>query len=304
MAIYFNERLLEPKPNGTALERRYARERDEVKELFDKFRKPGVKDSSILFGRSWKKVWNNKKTSYKPAPPIAIPMNVHIYDDELGSVEIRYSKRPPIRSGNKIVWPSDSESLVFEQKSVSEQRLDFAWFLLKASNYVEQGIIKLIDKEAEYAGTFSSIKRQLEASKMIFDDNATLDRIKAIADIVLPKKMAVKGDTKEEVATRFWEIIVKGSETNKAYNYEAVIEAGKKLSEAKAEEHKEKVDKNLISVETADGNTYNVPEIKCPTRTKKETLELRAEDVGVPVEGLDRDELYSLIRFKEAELSE
>lgn len=304
MAIYFNDKLLEPKVNGTALEKRYYHEREEVKGIFDKFRKPGQKDAAILFGREWKKTWNSKKTSYKPIPPIMLPSNVHIYDNEMGSVEIRYSRRPPIRSGSRVVWTSDKDLMFNEIKSVSEQRLDFAWFLLKASDYVEKGIIKLIDKQAEYAGTFDSIKKQLEASKTIFDDDVTIEKVKAIAEIVLPKNITVTGDTKEEVATRFWEMVVKGTEQKKAYNYDAVIAAGERLSNAKLEEFKELVDKNLITVETKDGKTYNIPGIKCPARMKQENLELRAEDLDILFEGLDRDELYSLVRFKEAEMDE
>ena len=299
MAIYFNDRILEPKENGTKLERRYFKELQEVKEVFDRFRKAGQKESVLVFTRPFKKVWNSTKTSYKPIAPIGIPMNVHVYDEELGSVEIRYSRRPPIRSGNRLIWQSDGESIIHEHLSISEQRLDFAWFLLKASPYIQTGVIKLLDKDAEYSGEFDDVKKQLEASRYIFDEDITEDVILAIAKIILPKSMKIEGETKKEVGTKLWNIVTKAYENRQPYGYDELIAAGKKILIADAQAFAADSKKDFVSIDLVDGRQMNVPFITCPVRTKEETLDARAEEQGIPREGLTRDELYSVIRYME-----
>ena len=298
MAIYFNEKILEPKADGSSLQRRYYREKKEVEALFEKFRKNGA-PSVLMFRRDFVKKYNTKKTSYKPAPPVAVPANVHVYDDELGAVEIRYSKTPPIKSGKKLVWTADKDFMLSEVFTINEKNIDLAWFFLKASNYVTKGIVKLVDKDLEFKGSFSEVKRQMEASRILFDDDVTMERIETLAELVLPKEMKIEADTKEEYATKLWDIIVAGEKSRKEYNYDALMEANKKISKAQAADYVDKTKKQLILIVLADGREVTVPEVKCPPKTKEETLEERAAAHGFPTEGLTRDEIYSLIKYKD-----
>jgi hypothetical protein len=183
--------------------------------------------------------------------------------------------------------------------TINEKNIDLAWFFLKASNYVTKGIVKLVDKDLEFKGSFSEVKRQMEASRILFDDDVTMERIETLAELVLPKEIKIEADTKEEYVTKLWDIIVAGEKSRKEYNYDALMEANKKISKAQAADYVDKTKKQLILIVLADGREVTVPEVKCPPKTKEETLEERAAAHGFPTEGLTRDEIYSLIKYKD-----
>lgn len=296
MAIYFDGKILEPKESGTSLERKYFEELKDVKNLFARFKKPGQKESVILFSRDFKKIYNRTKTSYKPAPPIAIPMNVSVYDPSLGSIEIRYSKRPPVKAGNNLIWSRDGDSLMFETMSLTDKQLDLAWFLLKASDYVEKGIIKLVDKDLEFEGTFDSIKRQADAASLLFNDNVTLENLEVIASILFPKGEIGGYDSAKELATKIWNMVTIGENNKRAYNYDALIKAATKAGRASKKEDRAQ---EVITVSLSEDEELTVPLLICPPKTKNETLFEKAESLGIPTDaGLSRDVLYSLIKFK------
>ena len=294
MAIYFNDLILEPKEDGTSLQKRYHAELKNVKSLFAKFRR-GKAEGVLTFGREYRKVYNTKKTSFKPAPPIAIPMNVNLYDDQLGSVEIRYSKRPPIRNGKSLTWPRDQESLIFENLTISEQRLDLAWFILYASDFVKRGVIKLIDKEVEYEGTVDKMKKQLEVSSIIFSDDTTLETLQVIADLAFKGQINLTTNSKAEMASKMWSLISVNETNKKAGGYDDFLKTAAKV-EAKLEKTESKADN--IDIELINGEKYNVPILKCPPSISNEKLQAKAVEYNVPSEGLSRDVLYSIIKSK------
>ena len=297
MAIYFNDLILEPKVNGTSLQRRYYQEREELRQLFQKFKRKGDKEGTLTFTRDFNKVYNSRKTSYKPAPPIAIPYNVNIYDPEMGSVEIRYSRRPPIKNGQNLMWPRDQESLIGETLSVTEQRLDYAWFLMKASPFVNNGIIKLVDRQLEYEGTFAQIRKQKDVTNILFDDNISLETLQGIATIVWPSG-EVDGDSKEELATKMWNRIQEGEKNKKKYNYDALIAAHGKFAEATAKSTTPEAELTLVTL--PDGTEVEVKMLTCPKNMGDEKLYAKAAEFGVPVEGLSRNIIYSLVKQKMA----
>ncbi len=301
MAIYFDGKILEPKENGSSLEQKYFNELKDVKDLFGKFRKPGQKESVLLFSRDFKKTYNRSKTSYKPAPPIAIPMNVSVYDPQMGSIEIRYSKRPPVKAGNNLIWSRDGDSLMFETMSITDKQLDLAWFLLKASDYVEKGILKLVDKELEFEGKYESILKQTEVASAIFNHDAngdpSLERLELIASILFPNNEIGHYDSAKELATKIWNLIVIGEANKKSYNYNSALKAAEKAKKTLAKE--KPVAAENITVTLPDGEDVTFPLLVCPPKTKNETLFERAESVGLPGDmGLSRDVLYSLIKYK------
>lgn len=297
MAIYFNEKILEPKANGTSLEKRYYSELQEVKNLFNKFRK-GKSKPVLLFSREYRKVWNRAKTSHKPAPPIAIPMNVNIYDNELGSVEIRYSRRPPVRSGKNVVWQHDQDSLVFETLSLDETRMDLAWFLLYASNFVKNGIVKLIDKEVEYEGTVDKMKEQMKAAAVIFDESVSYERLKAISDFMFPGKIELNTDKQSELAAKLWSIIQVNENNKKPGGYKDLVNAGDAVGEILTVT---KESSENITVELKDGRTFEVESLFCPPKISNEKLAEKAKEYSLEDSGLPRNQLYSLLKHLEAE---
>jgi hypothetical protein len=300
MAIYFDSKVLEPKADGTALQQKYYRERNEIKDLFKRFRKNGDKEGHLILTRDYHKVWNTKKTSYKPAPPIAIPMNISMGDPELGAIQIRYSDSPPIKTDKKLVWGAVKKGIINENLFIPEKDIDFAWYIIKATSFIEDGIFRIVDKKAEYEGKFSEMKKQMDASRIIFDEDVTLERLETLADLVLPSTMKVTADEQEEYAAKFWDIIKAGEQAGKTYNYDALIEADKKVSKAQAADYIDKSGGEVISVSLDDGRTLSVPFVKCHFRIKDETLKEKADELNIPVKGITKDELYSVIKYEEA----
>lgn len=298
MAIYFDNKILEPKADGTSLQKMYYEGRKEVKEIFDKFRKNG-EETYLIFTRDYKKVWNTAKTSYKPAPPMAVPMKTSFEDPTLGSIELRYSKSPPEKSDNRFIWPTVKKSIIHENLVIKETDLDFAWFILKASNYVKNGLLRIVDKQQEYEGTVSKIRKEMNASRVIFDDDVSLEHLEALASLVLPDEMMVQGESKDEFSAKLWDTIVMGEKSKKPYNFDALINADKEIKMAEKNAYVKKKDGIPVSIDTDNGETINAPLQKCPPATKDETLKIKAEKLGFSSKNLSRDEIYSVIKFKE-----
>lgn len=297
MAIYFNDKILEPKANGTSLERKYYQELGEVKKLFARFKRDAEK-GSLTFSRDFRKVYNNSKTSYKPAPPIAIPMNASMYDPEIGSIEIRYSRRPPIKSGQNTIWQRDQDSMVFETMTIDEQRADLVWFLLYASDFIKKGIVKLVDKEVEYEGTVEKMKKQMDASFAIFSEDVTYDKLKTIADLVYPKgELAARTTTQTELSAKLWSLVLVNEEQNNPGGFDALIKAAKQVEEMESQKPVSE-DSEKITIELVTGESFEVPYMKCPTRRSNKELKEKAVELGIADEGLTRDMLYSLIKHK------
>lgn len=289
------------------MQQKYARDLKEIDELFDRFRKGKNQPSYLIFSRDFQKVYNNKRTSYKPAPPMAIPLRATLTDERFGSIQIRYSEYPPEEAENgKKLWPSNKDkSIIGESLTILEKDKDYAWFIMYVSQFVKRGVLKLVDKDREFKGKFSDIQKQLAAQKCLFDESVTKERVEALVEIVLPEKMKIMGDTAEELATQLWDIITKGEQQNKSYNYDALIKANNQLSRvvAKTVANEKQSTENpaVILVEMRDGQSLTVPSVKCPHPTKQETLDARADENGLDITGLTRDEAYSVIKFKEKE---
>ena len=298
MAIYFDGKILEPKKDGTKLEQRYFKEREEVKELLSKFKDPDGKSSTLLFSRDFEKIWDTKKKTYKPAPPIAIPMNVNLQDEDLGTVEIRYASRTPTKTKNGIMWNHESGSIIHEGMAITDKQLDLAWFILKASNVVEKGIVKIVDRQAEYEGSFKDMARQAEVVNAIFDKTLTLQTILEIAALV-PTEVPISGTSKEEVATKLWTVVQAGEQGKKAYNFDSVLKAIAKVKKANGKAANE--GQETVEVSLTNGEVLNVARLKCPPTYTMEAMFKKATELNFPTEGLDKDLLYSVIKHKLAE---
>lgn len=298
MAIYFNNKLLEPKKDGNSLEKRFYTELQEVKEVFDTFRKKGETKSTLIFARDFPKVWNSKHTTYKPAPPIALPMVANVYLSDLGSVQIRYSRNPPIVNDNRVIWQNGND-LFFDTKSIGEDEMDLAWFYLKASDFLKKKIITLVNRKMEFDSDFDKLKKQAKPFALLFDENRTEEELLNVANTLFPDGMVNYSEGKSELAIKIWEFVKYGEQNNKPWNYTALEaalenEIGEKSINAKGQ-------KILVAGqedETAGGTPLEL--LKAPVGVKREELSAQAAKLGIVDTGQTKDILYSLIKQKES----
>jgi len=168
MAIYIDGVQLVPKATGTSMEKKYYNDLQELKKLFDKFRR-GTAPATLLFKREWARQWNEAKTSWKPCPPMAIPLRASYYDSGFdgvqgsGAIDIRYSASPPDKVSGKLRW-NKSHEMIYEIYTVDEKHSDLAWFFFKASNFFEKGVLKLIDEEVEIQAKWDTVALQADVA--------------------------------------------------------------------------------------------------------------------------------------------
>lgn len=298
MAIYLSDgKMIEPKKDGSRLEKRLFEEFEEVRTILGKFKEPDG-SSTMILSRDFNKIWDTTKTRYKPAPSMAIPQNIGMYDPDLGTIEVRYASTPPTRTKNGISWGRESKFIIREGISVNDKQIDLAWFILKASKVVENGILKVVDKQAEYEGSFEDMARQADVVKAIFDKNLTLEAILEIAALV-PTESPIGGASREEVAMKLWTVVQSGEKTKKAYNFNSVLKAiakVKKVNGKASTEGQETVEVNLVN-----GEVLDVKRIPCPINMTMEKLLVKSTELNFPTEGLDKDLIYSVIKHKLAE---
>ena len=177
MAIYIGDKLLKADPKGSKLERDYHEGLQKVGELFNKFRK---KDGSISYiqivrSKEGKVVSLNGKTK-KRLPPIALPVELPYYDDEIGATMIRYSETPPTKNSNGgLSW--GTKFIRFDETmSMSEKEKDKAWFYVILSRLTEKGVYKMVDRQAKYAGTFEDLMAQKKATDVLLSGDEELVR--------------------------------------------------------------------------------------------------------------------------------
>lgn len=300
MAIYFNNRLLEPKQDGNSLEKRFYVELQEVKKVFDTFRKKGEAKSTLIFTRDFPKVWNTKKTTYKPAPPIALPMVANIYLQDIGSVQIRYSKSAPIiGDNNRYIWQNTND-LFYETKSIGEDEIDLAWFYLKASDFLKKGVIKLVNKKQEFDSDFDKLKKQAKPFSLLFDDARTEEELLGVASVLFPDGKVSYDGGKSELAIQIWDFVKYGEQNGKPWNYDALVIALENEIKNKATNKRGQV--ILTENEDSDDNEASPLELlKAPVGVKREELSAKAASLGIRDEGQTKDMLYSLIKRAEKE---
>jgi len=305
MAIYFNDKILAPNTGGNTLEKRYAKELPEVKEVFDLFRRKGQEKSTLIFRRDFEKVYNRKKTSWKPAPPVALPMVANVYLEDLGSVQVRYSKEPPtIQDGKKRYREADR--MFDEITSISENEMDLAWFLLKATSYVDKGILKLENRKLEFDNKFDAIKRQAKPFALLFSDNRTREELIEVADIIFDEGGVNPDGNVSELAVSIWDKVKDGDARNKSYNYDSLYKALTRNNKGKTNQGqvvKIAKEDNADGDESGEGKGVTIEGgmLKAPAGVLKKDLVLKATAIGLDIdeEEMTRDFIYTMIKNKE-----
>lgn len=293
MAIYINDRILQPKTgkDATIIEREYAEGVEKVNQLFEKFRKKNGEAAYIQISRNVKdsdKVVsiNGKKT--KKFPPVALPVEIPYYTEDMGSFTIRYSTSNPrsVPTGDgssRIVW--NTKYIEFnESMNLTEREKDLAWFLLFASSLVRKGVYQLVDVQAKYEGTFEEIVTKKDATDAIISGDEELARHIARKFI---NESYIKLDYKELAV----KIIQWCDQTN---NWQKVGE------EVKAYNSEKVLDKAKVSVIEFDGEEVVIQ--KCPPSVSRQQLMLEAKELGikVTVPPQSNDVLFSLVAHVKA----
>lgn len=296
MAIYVDSKMMEPKEDGSSLQRKYYREREEVKKLFERFRVRGQDTATIVLTRDYYKEYNKDRTTWKPVPPISLPTVAHIYDEELGSVEVRYSATPPLKVGKQIVWQQDkSASMMFETMALTSDKLDLAWFMLKASGYLEKGYFKIIDQKKEYSKLFDEVILQRDVTNMIFDESNTTEQLARVAaeffDAGTFDYESVSG--KEELAMK---LLTKAIADQKNIKDPGLVRLKKACQKAGLGVKNVPADKTMISFEY-DGETYSTPLLEVPPSLKYPELQQEAVELGLIPYGKKKEVVYTQIEY-------
>lgn len=258
MAIYFDNKLLLPNENGNELEKSYFKGLKKIDSLLARF------GGSIRIMREWKKQYSLDKQSFKPAPPFALPTSFSMYVENMGAVEVRYSKTAPIKRGDNISWNS-VDIMIEEGKVFTKEDADLAWFLILATNFVKNGILKIHDeledvkKESEKFVANSKLNALLASAQEV-----TLDKIISGLGFSVPRNASPSDKAY---------LIAKNLPTTDAVTIAKVTESLLKEQEkqlASPADGKAYTEEELQSFSIADLNKVaaKLGAVKCPPSTK------------------------------------
>lgn len=288
--------MLVAKPKSeNSIERDYAEGMEKIKMLFDKFRRKGSKDSFIQIVRAdAERVTsiNGKRT--KRVPPIALPVILPYYSEDIGAVTVRYSSSPPTKdSGGRLVY--GTKYIPFEETlSISEKDKDLAWFLIIASKLTERGVYKMVDREATYEGSFEELLIKKEANDLLLGKDEQLVRYIGMG---IPEI----GSTVEIMT--YFEVVSRVSQWLEAENkkpierYKQVVElANKYRKEATASKQR------MSSIEF-DGEEVEIQ--PAPDGVTRNSLVAEAKGLGIKITmpPQSNDVLYSLIQHVKAKVT-
>ena len=173
MAIFFKDEILEPKKDGSELEKIYHDGLKRIEELFAKHK------GTVILRRLAPEVFDTTGNSKKPTPPFALPTQIPMYVKGVGSISIRYSKNPPTRNDRSVTYPS-SRRFISDMLVLSDKEMDLAWFIIEASDYVAsskdemkgnkfmyiEDVVKDIEKRGE------DLRRFVKLDYMLLDEDS------------------------------------------------------------------------------------------------------------------------------------
>lgn len=195
MAIYTMDagkpRLLAPNLQGNPLERMYARERKEIKQMYKDAKLPGQKEAVLTFATRDKQGRIIKTLSGKRKQKLPIPSSFELKarvnaGDGYEGIPVRYSNGYPTEDRGKFFW-DEKDLRIVDALSVPESKIDLAWFILKASNYISKGLIVLINKKVIYGDIVENIRDENELRNILFDPSNEVEDILSMAHKLFPE---------------------------------------------------------------------------------------------------------------------
>lgn len=239
MGIYFEHKLLRPNPDGSEMEKRFHGELEEVRALFKQH--GGV----IVLLRDSERVWDVKKESYRPFVPYSLPVEVYLYLDSMGSVSVRYSKNAPIYTDGKQYTYVNNRIFIEDRLHLTEEQIDLAWFILKATKFVE-----LVDKDGtpikeQGSNRFlridnplyrvkketSKLKKIAKLDSLIYFDDSPLYDLDTVKRVANQLGVTVQLDHIDIAVHQLRSAIMKGEETNNPdVNIDKFVAAASRLA--------------------------------------------------------------------------
>lgn len=182
MGIYFNNKLVAPKENGDEVEAMYYEGLEKINVMLRK-------NNSIVLVRDVVRTPDSKGQSFRAVVPFALPSEVPIYLKELGAVSIRYSPGSPQRQGKELVWPT-YRNFMYDRMILTKKNRDLAWFLLIASNFVENKndpdsnrVIRIYDPEKNILDKASEVKRIAQIDVLLMNEESSVYNIGSMQNI-------------------------------------------------------------------------------------------------------------------------
>ena len=224
MAIYFNDKVLSPKKDGNEMEKIYFKGLEEVNK---KYKENG---GTIVLVRDIKRISDTKGISFKPIVPFALPTSVPIYLEEMGAVSIRYSPSPPQREGKELIYPT-YRNFMYERLILTEKNKDLAWFLLKASNFIEDGdssskkVMRIHNPEKNLEDKASEVKRIAKVDALLMNEDSLLYNKASLQEIADQFGIDIKNFKKEAAGYTIREAIIEAdNKRNPDMNIKAFLE--------------------------------------------------------------------------------
>ena len=275
MANYFDGKIINPKLDGNPIEKAYAQGLAEVSALFDKYPEGTI----TLERKGVKKKWNVNKTSVQATPPISIPLRANIQVDSIGSVEVVFSRNPPLMRNGRATWLMPHE-MIFDNVVLTKKEIDYAWFMLKACDLLNIGELKVVDYGVEIDAKWDKMSDQADVAKFLFSPEITEAELVAVFAAFDGGKLnySQKESTKAN-AIRLWESGI-GSDGAKMQELKAAIDSVS--GEAKSEEAPE------------------LEMLPLPAGWKKVDILKEAEEnqIELPTKPMKLEVLYSILQKK------
>jgi len=212
MGIYFNDKLLHPKENGNEMEKRYFTEMKDINEMFKE-------KKSIVLVRDVERKMDSKGVSYRSVVPFALPNEVPVYLDSLGAVSIRYSKEAPQRHGKEIVYPT-YRNFMYERMILTEKNKDLAWFILKATTFIQGGnpssnkVIRISNPEKSVLDKASEVKRIAKVDALLMNEDSEIYNMESLRNISDKYGIDIKDFDVEAAAFTIREAVIDAENSN------------------------------------------------------------------------------------------
>ncbi len=235
MAIYFEDKILHPKKDGSELERIYAEGMEEIEALYKKH------NGSLTLRQDVELVSDTTGTSFKPVPPTSLPHTVHFNLDQLGSVSIRYSKSSPTKQDKAVIYPTE-RLWIQEALPLDKTQKDLAWFLIKASNMVRDDndpgtknrILYIEDVEKKDENRAEDLRRFMKLDNLLFDENSEIFNRESLQKLVDKFGLEVSAGTTVALALAIRDKVVEADKKNNPMlNVRLFIEAVEKMVKIK-----------------------------------------------------------------------
>jgi hypothetical protein len=175
--------------------------------------------------------------------PYALPSEVPLYLEELGAVSIRYSQAPPQRQGKNLVYPT-YRNFMYERMILTKKNKDLAWFLLKASNFIENKndpdantVIRIHNPEKNVLDKASEVKRIAQIDVLLMNEDSKVYNLESMRKIADRFGVDIENFKEEAAGFTIREAVIEAdNKKNPDFNIATLLKFAKSLKKVKVEE--------------------------------------------------------------------